>query len=127
MGSSATTTNQAAGVVDSVLRELVNLGTTALETAATAYVPFLGAPVVKQVFDYIVGWIGDIFYKAIALDGTYLVLRFQTAVEKSNYSQAVLDLKAAQASGNDLQLTAARLAFDKAASSLIHSDGSFSP
>ena len=127
MGANATTTNQPAEVVDVILKEALDIGMTALETALNAYVPFTALPVVKQLIDMALGWIEGQIYQAIALEGTYLVLKFQTFVEKNNYNQAVSDLKAAQIGGDPLQITAARLAFSDAASSLIHDDGSVKP
>lgn len=127
MGTSASTTNEPVAVVDTILKDALDLGTAALETALNVYVPFTALPVIKQLIDWGVGWIEGIFYTAISEDTTYLVLKFETFLEKTSYLSAVSDLKAAQLEGDPLKLQAAQAAFAAAASSLIHSDGGAQP
>jgi hypothetical protein len=127
MGTSATTTNTAATVVDTILKEALDLGMSALELALNAEVPFTALPVVKQLIDMGLSWVEGQIYAAIAEQGVYLVLKVQTAIEKSNFNQAMSDLKNAQSGSDPLVLQAAEQAFANAASSLIRSDGSFHP
>lgn len=127
MGTNATTNNPVEGALDVALKEALDLGFAGLETALNVYVPATALPVVKQVIDLCLGWIEGVIYKSIAEDGNYLVLKFETYIEKSNYNSALKDLEDAMASGDNLKLMAARLAFAEAASSLIHSDGSVNP
>lgn len=124
MGTSATTTNTGASVVNAVLKEAVNLGLTALETALATYLPFTALPVIHQIIDAGIDWVGNIIYTAIANEGTFLILKFETSLEKDQFMTAATALRAAQTSGDPNALTQAEKDFAASSSSLIHSDGS---
>lgn len=127
MGVDATTINTPVKMVDSILKEVMDLGTAALETALNVYLPFTALPVLKQLIDAGLGWIEGIFYTAIADQGTYLILKFETLLDKTSYLSTVDDLKKAQISNDPLLLSAAEKAWANAASSFIHDDGSAQP
>lgn len=125
MGESATTVNKPIEVVDTVLKELLDLGLQALETAMNLYAPFTAIPILKQIIDLCLSWIEEQLYTGMIAATNYVILKFETFIEKTNYLLSVADLKAAQINGDPLLIKAAKLAFADAASSLIHSDGSY--
>lgn len=119
--------NQPIADVNSALKSLVSLGTGALEKALNTAAPWTALPILRELIDMGIGWVTGTIYTALALETDYLVIKFQTYVEKTNYLSAVSDLKMAQAGTDPLKLKAAELAFAAAASKLIHSDGSSPP
>lgn len=123
-----TTENPVATVVNSILKELIeNVGETAAEAAIIADVPWLGVPVVKQVFEYLLGFVGSYIYKQAAWGATKIIIDVQTKMEASAAYSAFQNLQMAIASGDPGAITKASQDLDKAYAALIHFDGSAPP
>lgn len=130
-----TTTNGTAGTVDAVVNDAVQAAEqavdTAAETALDTAVPFFGLPVVKQISDLviedIVSTLGDDVSIAIQKAGNIVVVDTQVSGEKAGLSQALLNLIAAEDSGNAQQIQTAIVAYQQAQSALQNDDGSSTP
>lgn len=127
MGDIPTTVNEPSRRVNQVIKGLLDIGFAGVETVLLGYAPWLGLPVVKQIFEWCAGKLEDQIYFALAEEGTYLVLKFQTKIEKTAYLASIEELKQAQDTGNADALAAARKKWADAASSFIHSDGAATP
>jgi hypothetical protein len=139
MGDAPSTTNSAAQAVDSALKSIINdVVISAAKAAAVAAAPWLAWPVVSQLFDALLGWIGGYVYTAMAEWSTIGVIDVQTWIEKSDYQTALTQLKAARdeavqnlqaagKAGDQNAINAAKQKFKDAFQSLVHWDGSATP
>ncbi len=125
--SDPTTTNKLASTVNEILKGLIEgAGESAIETAAIASQPWLGLPIIKQLFSYAVGWIAKYFYQQAAITATKIIIDVQIKMETSQTYGAFQNLQMAIASGDQVAITKASEDLDKAYGSLIHYDGSAS-
>lgn len=123
-----TTVNPVASVVNSVLKKAIeDVGETAAESALIADFPWLGLPVVKQIFEYGLGIVGKYFYEQAAFAATKIIIDVQTKLEASSAQSAFENLRMAVASGDANAIQLASDDLDKAYANLIHYDGSASP
>lgn len=128
MGTAPTTDNTPAEVLDTVIKDAETIGNTAAESVAITYLPFLGWPVVRQLFEAALGWISGSLAKALELQGTFWIIEFETPVEM-NAAQAQLKKlqKDAQSKLSAGTISADEAAWLKAVSNFLHSDGSATP
>lgn len=121
------TTNPVASVVNSV--EAVAFK--ALEAGAVALivadVPFLGLPVVKQLLDAVVSYVGGKFSVLFQTASTFAIIDVQTSIEESGVSKTLAAVIAAEKSGDPDAIAKAIAAYQAAQSNLAHSDGSATP
>ena len=119
----------AASTTDTILQTLFNVALPLAKAAEVAALPFLGWPVISQLFDALQNWIANDIRIALSLQATYLIIDFETTEEKDAFQAAVVQLRAAVAKGNlnDPDLIAKAKALDQSFEKLVHSDGSFSP
>ena len=124
MASEPTTTDSTAPIVSQTVTDIFGAAVTAAETAIIAAQPWLGLPVIKQLwealFSYIVGKISG----ALGTAAGFLVIDLQTYTEVTNAASAIQALQAAQTSGDSNAITQARAQADAAAAALLHYNGS---
>lgn len=101
-------------------------GEVAVQAAIVADVPFLGLPVISQIFGWLLGLVEGYFYTEAANAVTKLIIDLQTDSEVTATQTAYTAAQAAIASGDANAIQAASTNLDSAFASLIHSDGSFS-
>jgi hypothetical protein len=124
MGSSPTTTNQAASVVNDVLKAIIEgAGVPEVEAAILLQAPWLGLPFIKQFFEWGLNWVASYFYVSAANAATKIVIDVQVNMEQSNVIQSFQNLQMAIASGDQKAIEQASLDLDKSYGALIHSDG----
>jgi hypothetical protein len=133
VGAVPTTTNQAAttfeGIASEVALSLVlPTAEKALEAAAELELPFLAAPVVKQLFEGMtneaMSLMAHALLTALVDNGVKIIITIQTEEEKSAYAAAEGQLRSALLTKDAARIAAARKVFEDAADSVIHSDGS---
>jgi hypothetical protein len=139
MGDAPTTTNSAAQAVDSALKSIINdVVISAAKAAAVAALPWLSWPVISQLFDALLNWIGGYVYTAMAEWSTIGVIDIQTWMENSDYQKALSDLKAARdqavkdlqtagQAGDQNAINTAKQNFKNTFQNLVHWDGSATP
>ena len=124
MASEPTTTDSTASIVSQTVTDIFGAAVTAAETTIIAAQPWLGLPVIKQLwealFSYIVGKISG----ALGTAAGFLVIDLQTYTEVTNAASAIQALQAAQTSGDSNAITQARAQADAAAAALLHYNGS---
>ena len=124
MASEPTTTDSTASIVSQTVTDIFGAAVTAAETTIIAAQPWLGLPVIKQLwealFSYIVGKISG----ALGTGSGFLVIDLQTYTEVTNAASAIQALQAAQTSGDSNAITQARAQADAAAAALLHYNGS---
>ena len=124
MASEPTTTDSTASIVSQTVTDIFGAAVTAAETTIIAAQPWLGLPVIKQLwealFSYIVGKISG----ALGTGAGFLVIDLQTYTEVTNAASAIQALQAAQTSGDSNAITQARAQADAAAAALLHYNGS---
>lgn len=127
MGDVPATENRTAGIVNRVERGAVDLGFAALKAAAKVYLPFLNWPVVSQLFDYILGKASDFLYVWFAELSTFTIIDHQTQSEKRAYQQSLVDLKKAEAQGDQNAIDQAHKKLKEDLARLVRWDGSAHP
>ena len=120
------TTNQAAQGIDNAIQSGGSSIISLAENMIIADVPFLGFPIIKQIWEALFNFIAGYFEKAAETGATFAVIDAQTASESSNLSQALQALITAEKSGNAAAIQQAIQNYAKANSALINSDGSAS-
>lgn len=139
MADTPATDNQAVKIVDDFLKGIVNdVVIAAAKAAAMAAIPWLAWPVISQLFDALLNWIGDYIYTAMAEWSTVGVIDVQTWIENSDYktavtqladarNEAIKNLRAAGTSGDQDAINAAKQKFKDTFQNLVHWDGSHNP
>lgn len=124
MGSTPATHNTTAEIVNEIIQiSIMEIGVNAAIAAATAELPFLGFPVIKQLFSMAVKWLGSRIYTALAHLATFQIIDLQTDSEVREYNDAVLRLKEALSKeGSDV--SSAKNEFRDRLARLIRWDGS---
>lgn len=120
-----TTNNKAAGVINDILKNIVE-GTSvdAIEAAVIIEVPWLGLPFIKQLFEFILSKVASYFYISAANAATKIVIDVQVNLEKSSVISSFQNLQMAVASGDKDAIDKASDDLDKVYGNLIHYDGS---
>src|SRR5271165_186571 len=94
MGDAPTTTSSTVQAVDSALKSIINdVVLAAAKAAAVAEAPWLSWPVISQLFDALLNWIGGYVYTAVADWTTIGVIDVQAWIENADYQKALADLK----------------------------------
>jgi hypothetical protein len=109
--------------LDGAISTTVNSGVTAVETLALTLKPWLGWPVVKQIWEGIFQWIAGLFVQVAETGETFAVIDNQTGTEVTGMSTALANLLAAEKSGDQNAINAAIQAYATANSALVRSDG----
>lgn len=131
MGETPQTHNSTVGVVESIIHGAVmDVAVNAAIGAAISAVPFLGLPVIKQLFGWVVNWVAGLLAEQLERFVAFTIIDIQTGQQAAAYSDAVLELKRAIKYGDPdetkkaEQLEAARKKFRETLGDLIHYDGS---
>ena len=124
MGDIPTATNTTATDINTIVKVAGGTIVSVAETMIIADVPFLGFPVVKQLWEIVFEWIASYFIKAAENGATFTVIDLQVSSEESGISNALAALVAAEKSGDPNAIKTAIQNYANAQSSLVHSDGS---
>lgn len=125
MGTIPTIINGAVSVADAILHALIyDVAVNAAIAAATAYMPWLGWPIISTLFRFFVTKFTDVFYVQLEKTMSFSIINFQTQAEQTAYDKAVNDFKAAHATGDADAIAKAKADFKTKLASLVHSDGS---
>lgn len=123
--STPSTTNQAATVVNNILQNIIEgSGVSVVEAAILIDVPWLGLPIIKQVFEYFLNFVASYIYVDAANTATKIVIDIQVNAEESVVISNFQELQQAIASGDQNAISKASSDLDSAYGSIIHSDGS---
>lgn len=126
--SEPTTNNQVAGIINGILKNIIEgAGEASVEAAVIMQVPWLGWPVIKQLFDGVLGVVAEEIYKQAAITATKIVIDVQVGLEESKTGDAFQNLQMAIASGDKVAIDKASTDLDTAYGDLIHDDGWSAP
>lgn len=126
MGSPTQTNSFAQLVVDIISGLIEGVGAQALEATAEIDIPLLAAPVIKQVFEFVVEKELAKISIGVEQGAVTIIFNIQTDNEVSRAIKATLALKAAKAKGDPNEIKQADDDADKAYQDLIHWDGTVS-
>lgn len=124
MADLPTQTNQTATKIDAGIKVVNNVLVQVALNLIEADVPVLKLPVIKQVFETLVGWLYGYFVKAQEQFATDTVIDIQVGKEKSALSLALAALIVAEQSKDPEKIKEAIQAYANANSALLHDDGS---
>lgn len=126
MGSVPTPTNSTAQTVNSIIQGCIfDVALNALKTYAIAQVPFLGWPLIKQLFGWMLNKIGEFIYNYLATVATFTIIDSQVNAElKAHREAAIAVVTAALEAKDENAIKKAKDDFKAALGSLIHWDGS---
>lgn len=122
--SDPTTENATAKTVNDAIKTIHNAGIAAVENLILAEVPWLRFPILKQLFEFLLGWIGGYVIKAEQNGATFAVIDMQVGNEKAAVSVALAAVIAAEKSGDPDAIRMAIKNYADAQSALVHDDGS---
>jgi uncharacterized membrane protein YfbV (UPF0208 family) len=123
MSTTPTPSNPIATVIDDAEGAAITAVIKAAEAIAIADVPWLGLPVIKQLWEGAANYFGSLFSKVAQTGTTFAVIDVQTGVEQQQMSQALQNLIAAEQSGNASAIQTALQAYTVANAALIKDDG----
>lgn len=127
MGTTPTTVNKSAQTVDAIINSAIfDVAVNAAQKAAIAAVPFLGAPIISTLFNFVLKYFAGILYTSLAQAATIQVIKFETAEESKAYAEAEAALRAAHLTGDQNAIDRATANFKTQFQSLVHFDGSAS-
>ena len=114
---------QAAAVNKIIERLIFDVAVRTARAAAIAEAPWLGLPVISQVFDYLLNLFGKFIYEALARQATFTVIDSQVGKSLTEYETAVSGLNQAVAAGSAEDVDKAQLATKAALINLVRWDG----
>jgi hypothetical protein len=91
--------NNAANLVNTGLASLVKTARTMAEAAARSSAHWLNTPVVSQIFKILLNKLEQWVAEGLQTQATFLVINFQTKVERDNYIVSLNNLLKAQETG----------------------------
>jgi hypothetical protein len=114
------TTNSTADLAKKTVESAVNAAENAVIAAAQSSQPWIGLPIVKQLWrallDWIFGQVGSFFGTCAG----FVVIDAQQYFALKNAAQALSDLKAAQTKGDPSDISKASDSVDKAVAPILH-------
>lgn len=126
MANAPSTENKTAAKIDQTVGVLANAGVKAVESMIIANLPWLGFPIIKQLWEIPFGWVASYFVKASENGITFAVVDLQVGQEESNLSKELMALILAEKTGDTVAIQKAMKDYADAQSALVHSDGSHS-
>lgn len=93
-------TNEAATLVNRGLAALFAWLKGLSNTAARADAPWLNLPIISTIFEFFLNKVEALAYKHAATGGSFIVIHFQTTMERDEYVNAFEALRIAQAKGD---------------------------
>lgn len=124
MGAVPTSTNTAAGNINTLINGVEGILLPIVENAIIAAVPAIGLPAIKQITEAIEKGIADEATKIGELYADFAVMDGQVDNEESSVSTTLAAVIAAEKAGDPSAIQQAIAAYQKSLSSLDHSDGS---
>ena len=121
------TVNKAATIGDEVISSAATAGAQAITALIIADVPFFGLPVIKNLLNYIVGYVCIYVSKAVQTGVTFAVIDIQVGAEQNKLSIALAALIEADKTGDSIAIQQAIKNYAAAQSALINFDGSAAP
>ena len=118
--------NTIADAVNNAILKSEDVAEKTVDTLAEGYLVWLKWPVIKQLFEMFVAWVGSQYAKEMAAGATKLVIDVQVNGEESAAKAALAKLQAAEAKGDANAIARASDDFDKAYADLLHYDCSAS-
>jgi len=127
MGDVPTPINNVATDINNAIQiAIFDVALNALKAYAVASLPWLGWPIINQLFNLLTNLIGKYVYTYLAQIATFTVIDMQTAAETQAYAQALNALQAAMTTGDQNAIGQATSEVKTALAALIHFDGSAS-
>jgi hypothetical protein len=124
MGDTPTTVNKPAQSVANMINfAIYDVAVNVAEAAAISQVPFLGLPVIKQVFHFVLSKMAGLIYVPLATGSIFTVIKIQTDSQKKEYAEAEGKLRLANLSGDPEAIRKATDEFKKSFRRLVHYDG----
>ncbi len=127
MGDTPTMINRPATLANEAIGFMVNVMFDGAKGAAIVAAPWLGWPIVSQVFSYVLGLANNYVYMFLAMKGTFLIIAFQTAEERDAAIASRDKLASAIVGGDVNAIIEASKKFDADFDRLIHWNGSARP
>lgn len=119
-GTPLPTTDKPAQIAVKSVGELTSVAITTAETALIAYQPWLGWPVIKQLWESAFSYFVSQFGQALGIFAGYKVVDVQEYFALKNAASALAQLNAAKASGDINAINQASAAADAAAAPILH-------
>lgn len=113
-----------ATLLNGVVNAAVTGGDDAVEAYLTAQFPILANPILQDLMDALISWLGSFLSADLQNLVTALVIDVQTNGEKSAVYQAAQQVLAAQKAGDNDAISSSTQSLINAWGDLIHSDGS---
>ncbi len=118
-------TNPTVNIVDQIIQGLIyNAGVSFIIAWATANLPFLGLPIIKQLFAWGIGKLGQALSTEMQNQVAFTIIGFKSDLERSQYEDSVAALMVATQGGKPGDIDKATAQFRVALGNLIHWDGS---
>lgn len=112
-------------VVDQIIHDaIMEVAVNAAIAAATAASPWLGLPIIRQLFTWGVGLAFGYVTKYTQQAAAFAIIDAQTNKEAAAYQQAMTNLRNAITLGNEGAIAKTRATFQDALRVLVHLDGS---
>lgn len=122
--SEPTTTNTLPTVVNEILKiAIMDVGVNLAKAAATAEVPFLGWPVISQIFGFFLNKVAGYFYQSMAQFATFQIIDEQTRLQRQAYDDSIAAVKAAVELNDQAKIDESTKAFKEKLANLIHWNG----
>lgn len=117
--------NQAVSAADAIIKNAeFTIGLQIAKTSAVADFPWLGWPVISQLFDLVLNWFAEYVYRGMTGVVNQAIIDAQTGKEKADYAAAKAKLHDIAATGNSGDIAAADIEFQETLARLVHFDGS---
>jgi hypothetical protein len=121
------TVNQTAQTIGEVIAGVDSAIVEVAEDLAIAQYPWLGYPILKQIWQALFGYFSGLFTLAAQTGATFAVIDYQIGDEEDEISKELAAIAAAEKAQDPVALKAAIKAYADANSALLHSDGSYRP
>lgn len=121
------TVDPAASTADKVVTTILEDAESPIETAIIAANPVMGTPLLKQLWEGAFSWCVNQLAGALGLLTGYALIDIQKLIALTDASNALVQLQAAQKSGNQNAIAAANANMDAAVTPVLHFVGSVSP
>ena len=123
-GAPLPTTNKIGSITAKTVEEAISGSESAVETIAITAVPWLGLPVLKQLWEGLLDWIFKQLGNTLGLLAGYVVIDIEEYAALVRAARTLQQLDAARTTGDKGAIQKASDAADAAAASIIHYYGS---
>lgn len=119
-----TPVNKTANTINTGIKITGDTLVNVVEALIISDVPFLGMPVINQLFNALINWLSGYIIRAAETGATFAVIDLQVDHEVSQMAKVTTGVIAAEKTGDADAIKAAIKAYADAHSALIHDDGS---